>query len=69
MILGKPNQNPDTFPWRPMDNREKRAAWAARYYLRFKPFEHPIQKRLAGFDYAETRPIFGIEAITEFSRE
>ena len=22
-----------TPPWRPMDNQERRAAWAARYYL------------------------------------
>ena len=42
-LLGRPRQYENTFPWRPMDNREKRAAWAVRYYQKFKPFEHPAK--------------------------
>ena len=42
-LIARPNQRTDTYPWRPMDNREKRAAWALRYYLQFKPFEHPAK--------------------------
>jgi len=46
-IIARPNQyrysQPQDFPWRPMDNREKRAAWAVRYYQKFKPFEHPAK--------------------------
>jgi|GEM_PF-4663537 len=31
-------------PWRPLTNQERRAAWAAKYYLRYKPFQHPMPK-------------------------
>ena len=43
-LIGWPRQDKNTYPWRPMDNREKRAAWALRYYLQFKPFEHPAKR-------------------------
>ena len=28
-------------PWKPPTNQERRAAWAAKYYLLFKPHMHP----------------------------
>jgi len=29
------------YPWRPMDNRERRAHWASAYYLLYEPGNHP----------------------------
>ena len=37
-------QNDNTYPWRPMDNRERRAAWAAQYYLLYQSYTHPTSE-------------------------
>lgn len=34
----------DSHPFRPMSNMERRAAWAAKYYMLYKPFQHPIKE-------------------------
>jgi len=41
-FLGRPRQRADVYPWRPMDNRERRAAWAVKYYLLYKPYGHEL---------------------------
>lgn len=33
----------DSYPFRPMDNMERRAAWAKKYYMLYKPFQHPLK--------------------------
>jgi hypothetical protein len=30
-------------PWRRLTNEERRAAWAAKYYIRYKPYTHPTK--------------------------
>ena len=35
------HQKMDSYPFRPMDNKERRAAWASVYYLNYTPFQHP----------------------------
>ncbi len=32
------------WPWRPMDNREKRARWALKYYMLYQPYGHPTKE-------------------------
>lgn len=35
-FIATPRGRRDQYPWRPMDNRERRAAWAVRWYCKFK---------------------------------
>jgi len=39
-FLGRPHQERTEFPWRPRDNRLKRAIWAAQYYAKYNPCGH-----------------------------
>jgi len=43
-FIGRPWMKSNQYPWRPMDNRERRARWSVLYYLQFKPFEHPAKR-------------------------
>ena len=38
-FIATPKQRRDPYPWRPMDNRERRAAWALLYYQQWRPKE------------------------------
>ena len=38
--LGRPHDPMTQYPWRPLDNRERRAAWALKYYQQHKPHQH-----------------------------
>jgi len=42
-FLATPKTRGDCYPWRPMDNKEKRAIWALKYYLRHAPYGHPVK--------------------------
>jgi len=44
-FLGRPDMRryhteAQEYPWRPMDNREKLARWAAKYYPQYTPGDH-----------------------------
>ena len=39
-FIARPRHDPNSYPWRPMDNREKRSSWSQRYYLLYKPYGH-----------------------------
>jgi len=32
-------------PWRQLDNRERRAQWAQKYYMQYEPLGHPMQEK------------------------
>ena len=42
-FIARPWMSADRYPWRPMDNRERRARWAVLYYLLHQPYEHPAK--------------------------
>ena len=45
-ILARPYHHNNEFPWRPMDNHEKRAAWAVRYYMDYTPHGHKCNDKI-----------------------